>query len=230
MIEENLRIVSEKIEKACLRSGRKSEEVTLIAVSKTYPLETIESAYQSGLRVFGESKIQEAETKILDFKEKVSWHLIGHLQTNKAKKAVKFFELIHSVDNFKLAKELDKFSKDLNKKTKILLQVNVSEEQTKSGVSVVNLENFAEEVSQLNFLQVCGLMTIGKNTENTKEIRKCFVTLRKELERLNSKGIFREKLTELSMGMSGDFEFAIEEGATLVRIGTMIFGNRNYNF
>ncbi|KAA3598332.1 MAG: YggS family pyridoxal phosphate-dependent enzyme [Calditrichaeota bacterium] len=228
MIAENYNKIQDRIFQACQRAGRNPQKVKLLPVSKVHPISTLQEAVDAGIVVFGESKVQEAEQKIKFFGKEIEWHLIGHLQSNKAKKAVELFDFIHSVDSFKLAKELNRHSKNLDKKTNIFLQVNTSLEESKSGVLVDGLVEFAEQVRTLEFLNVKGLMTIGKFSQDEKVVRNCFVTLRNALERLNLTNIFTETLTELSMGMSNDFEIAIEEGATLVRVGTSIFGQRNY--
>lgn len=228
MIAENYNKIQDRIFQTCEKVGRNPKEVKLLPVSKVHPISTLQEAIDVGIKVFGESKVQEAEQKINFFVKEIEWHLIGHLQTNKAKKAVELFDFIHSVDSFKLAKELNKHSMKLGKKTNIFLQVNTSREESKSGVLVENLEELATKVSSLEFLRVNGLMTIGEFSQDEKVVRNCFVTLRNALERLNSAKIFTEPLAELSMGMSNDFEIAIEEGATIIRVGTSIFGQRNY--
>ena len=219
-INARLSAVTKRIQDACQRAGRNPAEVQLVAVTKTLPAETIQAAIQAGLNVFGENYIQEARTKIKEIDSSVSWHFIGHLQSNKAKYAVELFDLIHSVDSLKLARELDKRAGMIGRRIPILIQVNVSEEESKSGVNKASAAKLVEEVSKLPNLDVRGLMTMPPFFDQPERARPYFALLREIKESIGP------PLTELSMGMSGDFEVAIEEGATIIRVGTAIFGPR----
>ncbi len=217
-IEQNLHGIQERIAASARRAGRDASSVTLVAVSKTHPPETIEHAIAAGQLLFGESKIQEARTKIPAVSSRARWHLIGHLQSNKARDAVTMFELIHSVDSVKLAAEISKWAERAGKTQEILLEVNVSGEASKFGFQPEDVAGALEQINRLPRLIVRGLMTIAPCAEDPNKARPFFAKLREWRDRLG--------LTELSMGMTGDFEPAIEEGATIVRIGTAIFGER----
>jgi pyridoxal phosphate enzyme (YggS family) len=236
-IKNNIITIKQKIELAKQKAGR-SDEITLIAVSKTKPVELIEQAYNCGQIDFGENRVQEAFEKAEHFQNSnikysnIKWHLIGHLQSNKVKHAVKFASLIHSVDSFYLAEalqqRLDFEAKNGGKTSQdILVQVNTSAEDSKSGVEPEKAIEFIKEISQFKRLNIKGLMTIGKLTENQNEIRDCFKKLN-EIFLFAKYNLYSEnmEMKHLSMGMSGDFEIAIEEGATLIRVGSSIFGNR----
>ena len=226
MFDENLNIVKKNISNALNKTGRSLEEIKLVAVSKTKPVETILEAYNLGLRDFGENKAQELKTKVAELPKDINWHFIGHLQTNKVKEVVQVAELIHSVDSIKIAGEINKRARAIEKVQNILIEVNTSDEDTKFGLSsieqVKEIALFCTEASNLN---LCGLMTMAPFTENKKILRNCFIKLREMKEKLNYNGF---NLKELSMGMTNDYEIAIEEGATIVRIGTALFGKRNY--
>ncbi|WP_029519969.1 YggS family pyridoxal phosphate-dependent enzyme [Persephonella sp. IF05-L8] len=227
-IRENVEKIKEKIEKAVQKAGRKPEDVILLAASKTQPPEKIVEAYEAGIRYFGENRVQEGIKKIealSDLKD-IHWHLIGGLQTNKAKYAVKYFELIHSLDREALADELDKRAGKIEKVQDVLIEVNVGEEETKYGVKPENLEKLFEYSMQKENLRILGLMCIPPYFEDPEKSRPYFAMLREMKEQLEKK--FNISLPHLSMGMSHDFEVAIEEGATIVRIGTAIFGERKY--
>jgi pyridoxal phosphate enzyme (YggS family) len=211
----NLQRLRERIGAAAARAGRNPDEIKLVAVTKTVEPERVEQALAAGLSVFGESKVQEAKAKIPLVSGRARWHMIGHLQTNKAREAVTLFELIHSVDSVKLAAELDKWAARAGKTQPILLEVNVSGEASKFGLKPDALEAALEQINALPRLEVRGLMTVPPAG---KDARPFFWQLRELRDRLG--------LTELSMGMTHDFEVAIEEGATMVRIGTAIFGER----
>ena len=225
-IEENIRQIRERIKRAAEKCGRDPEKIKLIAVTKGVPLEKIEDAIKRGLTTFGENYIQEAIKKIEGIKDKIEWHFIGHLQTNKAKYAVGKFELIHSVDSIKLAAEIDKVSKRLNLVQKILIQVNTSGENTKSGVETNKALDLIKAVSQLDNIKLLGLMTMPPYFENPLYSGEYFKGLRKIRDIAKESGVEPSGMTELSMGMSNDFEIAVEEGATMLRIGTLIFGPR----
>ena len=226
-IETRLRKVNERIRAAALACGRDPETVRLIAVSKTLPADRVLAAIQAGVTDLGENYVQEAVEKIETLsKETVSWHFIGHLQSNKAKYAVKLFDLIHSVDSVKLAKELDKRSGNVGKVQNILVQVNISGEKTKSGVETDLAIEIVREIASLNNLSICGLMTMPPYFNAPEKVRPYFRALKALQEIILKKRIPNVSMAELSMGMSGDFETAIQEGATLVRVGTAIFGRR----
>ncbi|MBW2090847.1 MAG: YggS family pyridoxal phosphate-dependent enzyme [Deltaproteobacteria bacterium] len=219
-ISMRLLSVSERIQKACQRAGRNPGDVQLVAVTKTFSTETIRAAMEAGLNVFGENYIQEARTKIEEIGHSASWHFIGHLQTNKVKYAVKLFDLIHSVDSLKLAREIDKRAKGIERRIPILIQVNISEEESKSGVDMASTADLVAAARELPNLEVRGLMTMPPFFDQPEKARPYFKALRAIKESI------APPLTELSMGMSGDFEVAIEEGATIIRVGTAIFGQR----
>lgn len=224
-LKERYLEIEERIQKACIRSGRKREEVILLAASKTQPVEKILEAYECGIRYFGENRVQEGMEKIdmlKDYKD-IHWHLIGGLQTNKAKYAVKYFEMIHSVDRQELVDELEKRASKLGKVQEGLIEVNFGEE-SKFGVREENLKTLFEYTLTKKHLKIVGLMAIPPYFENPEDVRPFFRKLRLLKEDLEKS--FNVKLPHLSMGMSHDFEVAIEEGATIVRIGTALFGER----
>lgn len=226
MIAENLQKIEEKIEKKCNLCGRKREEITLIAVSKTQPLSAIKDVYAAGIRDFGENKALDLKEKAETFGSPVNWHMIGHLQTNKVKYVINHTEYIHSVDSIKLAEEINIRAGKAGKIQKILLEVNTSGEESKFGLNdkndILSIANFCKDSGSL---KLCGLMTMAPFTDDGMIIRDCFRNAKELLNTLNKEGF---DLKELSMGMTNDFEIAIEEGATMLRIGTAIFGDRNY--
>lgn len=228
MIKENIDDVKSKIEAACKRAGRKSEDVTLIAVSKTKPVSDIEQAYETGVRDFGENKVQELEEKFPVLSNDIKWHLIGHLQRNKVKYIVDKVELIHSVDSFRLAQQIEHEAEKRNLIVNILVQVNVANEDTKFGLQVCDTLDIIKQISLLSHIRVKGLMTIAPFTDNPEENRLYFRKMKALFDEINTLHIPNVEMKELSMGMTGDYEVAVEEGATLVRVGTGIFGNRNY--
>lgn len=227
-IFENIRIICGRISHAAIRAGRKPEDIKLIAVTKTISIQQIKDAIDARLRIFGESKVQEAREKVESLKLKVEssnleWHLIGHLQKNKAKTAVELFEMIHSIDSFELAETIDKYAEKAGKIQKILIQVKLSDEIGNYGILKDNLFGLIREISGLKNLTIKGLMTIPPFFENPENARPYFSELRTLRDTAETMGF---NLPELSMGMTNDFEVAIEEGATMVRIGTAIFGER----
>jgi pyridoxal phosphate enzyme (YggS family) len=229
-IGENLQQVRQKIETAARRASRKPEEILLIGVSKTHPADAIREAYDAGLRQFGENRVQEWEGKrgaLADLS--ASWHLIGHLQSNKAARAAKAFHSVDSVDDLSLAQRLDRAQaeKSGGEKLRVLIEVHMGGEETKSGVSEANLPELAQGILTLPHLEFAGLMCIPPFRENPEDVRPFFETLRKLKEKLESR--IGGPLPTLSMGMSHDFEAAILEGSTEVRIGTAIFGSRPKN-
>ncbi len=226
-INKNLQSIKQRITEAALRSNRDPEDIRLIAVSKRMSLQHVEQAAQYGQALFGENYLQDAKDKIEEFKGQAEWHFIGHIQSNKAKAVVSLFDLVHTVDRLKLAKALNKHAGQLGKKLSVLLQVNVGEEEQKAGVLPADAEKLIQSMQTLPHLQVCGLMTIPPFKNNPEEVRPYFRQLRMMAENFANKDYFANgSQFELSMGMSGDFEIAIEEGATLIRVGTAIFGQR----
>jgi pyridoxal phosphate enzyme (YggS family) len=223
----NLAAIRERIEAACVRAGRDPSGVKLVGVTKRVPVERVRKGIEAGLEILGENYIQEAMTK----KEAlaglhVSWHCIGHLQTNKAKMAIECCDWIETVDREAIATELNRRAKAAGKKVPVLIQVNIGGEEAKSGVRPDELSSFFKLVSGLESLEVCGLMALPPFFDQPERVRPYFRQMRGLLEKLKREAAGPEKLVELSMGMSGDFEVAIEEGATLVRIGTALFGGR----
>ena len=228
MVAENYRHVLKKVEEACARSGRDPKDVTLIAVSKTKPIEMIEEAMEAGARVFGENKVQELCDKYEQLPKNLHWHLIGHLQRNKVKYIVDKAELIHSVDSLKLAEEISKEALKKKVEVNILIEVNVAEEESKFGVSVEETPALVGEIAKLPGIHIQGLMTIAPYTTDPEENRPVFRTLKKLAVDIKKKNIDNVCMDVLSMGRTGDYQVAVEEGATLVRVGTGIFGERNY--
>ena len=230
-IKVNLSKINDKMKQSVMKSNRNIDEIKLIAVTKTIALEKIQEAIDCGQVIIGENKIQEAQDKYKTLGNSVKWHFIGHLQKNKAKFAVKIFDVIHSVDSVKLLNTIEKeLEKNNIDKIEILLQFNTSGEESKFGVSPDDWESFAREISEAsNRTKIIGLMTIGPNINEEMAIRKSFIELRNLRDKINSLKLKNFDLKELSMGMSGDFEIAIEEGATMVRVGSAIFGERSYN-
>jgi pyridoxal phosphate enzyme (YggS family) len=222
--QERFRGVRHRIAEACRRAGREPDSVTLVAVAKTFPADRVRELLACGQTVFGESRVQEALGKIPLVGEGARWHLVGHLQRNKARHAVGAFELIHSVDGEPLARELDRRAAAAGIRQSILLQVNLAEEPTKHGVHETEAEALLEVVSGLDHLDLRGLMTIPPWADSAEESRPWLARLRELRDRLRERS--RHGLPELSMGMTDDFEVAVEEGATLVRIGTALFGER----
>jgi len=239
-IKENLERVVQRVRLAALRVRRKPEEVSLVVVTKTVGFAAIQEALACGVRIFGENRVQEAIPKIQKLGQNgVTWHFVGHLQTNKAKQVVGLFDLIHSVDTLRLAKALDTWMNNYNSlsirtgphietmsRQKILIQANISGESTKSGVLPEGLNRMVKEISRCKALDIMGLMTIPP-LDDPECSRPFFKTLRELAASIEKEGIDGVSMKELSMGMSADFEVAIEEGATLVRVGTAIFGQRN---
>lgn len=228
MIAENYREVSRKVSDARERGECGAQEVTLIAVSKTKPLEDLWEAYRAGARDFGENKVQELTDKIPNLPEDIRWHMIGHLQRNKVKYIVGRVYMIHSVDSLRLAEEISREAVKKNVTVRILMEVNVAGEDSKFGVSVQEAPKLAEEIGRLPGIALEGLMTIAPYVENPEDNRRFFSQLRQLAVDISAKNIDNINMSVLSMGMTGDYEVAVEEGATLVRVGTGIFGERNY--
>ena len=229
MLKEQLKEVERRIQAACDRAGRKREEVTLIAVSKTKPVSMIEETYQLGIHVYGENKVQELTEKYEILPKDIEWHMIGHLQTNKVKYVVGRATLIHSVDSLHLAEAIEKESEKKNLISDILIEVNVACEESKFGLKTDEVEKLVRDVAKLPHLRVKGLMTIAPFVENAEENRNIFRELKALSVDIAAKNIDNISMDILSMGMTGDYEVAVEEGATLVRVGTGIFGERNYS-
>ena len=226
MIKENLFEVRRRMEEACLRSGRKPEDVTLIAVSKTKPVSRMEEAYEEGCLDFGENKVQEIVRKLPELPHDVRWHMIGHLQRNKVKMIIDKVSLIHSVDSVRLAEQIEEEAAKAGKIVNILLEVNVAKEESKYGFWPENLKAAVREISCFPHISIKGLMTIAPFVENPENNRKHFKKLRQLSVDMQQKTIDNVSMSVLSMGMTGDYEVAIEEGATLIRVGTGIFGAR----
>ncbi len=224
-IARNLARLRDRIEARAIAASRDPSEIKLLAVSKTFSPEKVEQAFQSGQRNFGENRIQEAEHKIPQLKElQIEWHLIGHLQSNKARKAVELFDVIQTVDSPKIASRISRIAEEAGKAQRVYLQVNIGEEQQKSGVQPQQAEGLSETIDSLAGLELLGLMAIPPFHEDPERSRPYFRRLAQLLSSLNSRR--SQPLRGLSMGMSHDFEVAIEEGATLLRVGTAIFGAR----
>ncbi len=227
-LKNRLAHVRERIKKAAEACQRPPDAVRLVAVSKTKPADLVREAVEAGATDLGENYIQEARDKINALAAcPVSWHFIGHLQSNKAKYAVRLFDLIHSVDSFKLAQELDKYARKNGKVQSILIQVNVAQEDSKSGVYEENALKLVRDVGRLENISVKGLMTMPPFFNAPEKVRPYFASLRKLRDQIGAAHLPNIAMEELSMGMTGDFEAAIQEGATLVRVGTAIFGDRH---
>lgn len=226
MVLENLEEVNKRILSACKRAGRDPEEVTLVAVSKTKPASMIEEAYAVGIRDFGENKVQELCEKHEALPKDIRWHMIGHLQRNKVKQVVDKAVLIHSVDSLRLAEQIEEDAARKELTIDILLEVNVAEEESKFGFRLEETEEAIRKIASFPHVRIKGLMTIAPFVENSEENRFVFKKLRQFYVDMQSKNIDNVNMNMLSMGMTGDYEVAIEEGATLVRVGTGIFGTR----
>jgi pyridoxal phosphate enzyme (YggS family) len=251
MMKDNIALIEQRIQDACQRSGRDRSEVTLIAVSKTKPNEMLREAYELGMRHFGENKVQELVEKYEDlnseFTEGIHWHLIGHLQRNKVKYIVDKVALIHSVDSLRLAEQIEEDAAKKNVICEILIEVNIAEEDTKYGVKAEEAASLIKDILKLPHVRIRGLMAIAPYVENPEKNRKHFKKLRQLYVDIKSKNadnndngniskydvseanLLPEQFNILSMGMTGDYEVAIEEGATMIRVGTGIFGERNYS-
>ena len=226
MIKEQYWEIKRNIEEACRRAGRNPEEVTLIAVSKTKPLPALNEAYEAGARDFGENKVQEILEKAPQMPKDARFHMIGHLQRNKVREVIDKAVLIHSVDSIRLAQQIEKDGQKLGIQVPILLEVNVAREESKFGFFTEETEEAVREISLLPHVSIKGLMTIAPFVENPEENRKVFQELYQLSVDIKSKNIDNVTMGVLSMGMSGDYEVAVEEGATMVRVGTSIFGAR----
>ena len=229
MLKDNLAAVEERIGQACIRAGRARSEVKLIAVSKTKPVEMLQEIYDEGIRDFGENKPQEIKEKYPVLPDDIRWHMIGHLQRNKIKYIIDKVCMIHSVDSIRLAEAISEEAGKHALVMPVLVEVNVAGEESKYGIMPEETENFVRQISNLPNIQVQGLMTIAPFTENAEENRIHFRNLKKLYVDIKDKNIDNVNMCNLSMGMTGDYEVAIEEGATMVRVGTGIFGERFYS-
>ena len=229
MILENIKQVEENIIKSCEKVGRDPKEVTLIAVSKTKPYTAIEEALPSGVLDYGENKVQELTEKYEILPKDIRWHMIGHLQRNKVKYLVGKVELIHSVDSLRLANQIETEFAKKNEIANILIEVNMANEESKFGITSETTEQLVREISKLEHVRIKGLMTIAPYTDNPETNREYFRNMKKLSVDITEKNIDNISMNVLSMGMTGDYQVAIEEGATMVRVGTGIFGERNYN-
>ena len=229
MLSENLKNVEKEIEDACRRSGRDPREVTLVAVSKTKPVEMLQEAYDAGAREFGENKVQEIDAKYDRLPRDIHWHMIGHWQRNKVKYIVDKVAMIHSVDSLRLAEAIDKEAQKKNVVVPILIEVNVAEEDSKFGLSLEEVTSLVESISKLSNVRIQGLMTVAPFVEDPEENREVFRSLKKLSVDIAAKNINNVTMSVLSMGMTNDYQVAIEEGATIVRVGTGIFGARDYS-
>lgn len=229
MILENIKQVEENIIKSCEKVGRDPKEVTLIAVSKTKPYTAIEEALPSGVLDYGENKVQELTEKYEILPKDIRWHMIGHLQRNKVKYLVGKVELIHSVDSLRLANQIETEFAKKNEIANILIEINMANEESKFGITSETTEQLVREISKLEHVRIKGLMTIAPYTDNPETNREYFRNMKKLSVDITEKNIDNVSMDVLSMGMTGDYQVAIEEGASMVRVGTGIFGERNYN-
>jgi len=227
-VRANIERVRSVIAGAAMRAGRKAPDVRLMAVTKTVDDDRIMEAIEAGVDIIGESYVQEAKRKIEKMGRKIEWHMIGYLQSNKAKYAVKLFDMIHSVGRMDLAVELDRRARAQNMAMKILIEINVSGEKTKSGIPYEEAVQLVRDISSLENLSIQGLMTMAPWFDNPEDARPYFRVLRELRDRIVDEDISHAEMRELSMGMSGDYEVAVEEGSTIVRIGRSIFGERQY--
>ena len=228
-IKENFANVRKNIDDACKKVGRDVSEVTLITVSKTKPLSDLRIAYEEGSRDFGENKVQELVSKIDEMPSDVKWHLIGHLQRNKVKYIAGKVAMIHSVDSYRLAEEINVQAKKNSCVIPILIEINIAGEDTKFGIKPEEAEELIREISELENVKVSGLMTIAPNVANPEENRAYFKAMKDLFVDISSKNIDNVEMKVLSMGMTNDYTVAVEEGATMIRVGTGIFGARDYS-
>lgn len=228
MLKENLKEVEKNILQACEKAGRNREDVTLIAVSKTKPVPMLQEIYEEGIRDFGENKVQELASKYEEMPKDIRWHMIGHLQRNKVRQVIDKACLIHSVDSYRLAEEINIQAKKKNIVVPILVEVNIAEEESKFGIHKEDAIQLVEEIAELENIRIEGLMTIAPYVEDPEENRQYFRNIKQLSVDITRKNIDNVTMNVLSMGMTGDYTVAIEEGATLVRVGTGIFGARNY--
>jgi PLP dependent protein len=226
MIAENIEKIRTRIAGTCKRIGKNPDEICVIVVTKTILPDKIIETYNTGQKIFGENKVQELLTKIDKVPGDIQWHMIGHLQKNKVKFIAGFIDIIHSVDSYELALEINKYAEKFNRTIPILIQVNTSGEISKFGIEPDKTIELVEEISVLKNVKIIGLMTIGMFSEDPEIVRPCFKLLRNLKEDIIKSNIENVEMNHLSMGMTNDFEVAIEEGATMIRIGTAVFGDR----
>ena len=229
MLTENVIEVEKNIQAACDRAGRSREEVRLIAVSKTKPVSDIEEVLTTGILDYGENKVQELSDKYDVLPKNIRWHMIGHLQRNKVKYLVGKVQLIHSVDSLRLAEQIEKEFAKADEIANVLIEVNMAQEESKFGITSQETEELIREIAKLPHVRIQGLMTIAPFTDNPETNRVYFKNMKKLSVDINNKNIDNVSMNVLSMGMTGDYQVAVEEGATMVRVGTGIFGERNYN-
>jgi pyridoxal phosphate enzyme (YggS family) len=228
MIADNIRSVEKRITEACERAGRNRDDVTLICVTKTMPVEDLRQAYDAGQRSFGENRVQEINDKFPQLPKDIQWHMIGHLQTNKVKYLMDKAVMIHSVDSAHLARAISKEAVKAGRVMDILIEINAAGEESKFGLDYDGVLSMIEEIAPLPGIRICGLMTVAPYTDDPETNRVFFRNLRELAVDIDRQSIDNVSMTVLSMGMTGDFEVAIEEGATHIRVGTAIFGKRNY--
>ena len=229
MLSDNLQKVRSNIINSCEAVGRNPDEVTLIAVSKTKPVEILQEAYDAGARIFGENKVQEILDKYDQLPSDIQWHMIGHLQRNKVKYIIDKVAMIHSVDSLRLAETIEQEAAKQDIVMPVLLEVNVAEEESKFGLKLEEVLPLVEEINHFSHVQIMGLMTIAPFTLNPEDNRKVFRALKKLSVDISEKNINNVNMSVLSMGMTGDYEVAVQEGSTMVRVGTGIFGERDYS-
>ncbi|MCG8541065.1 MAG: YggS family pyridoxal phosphate-dependent enzyme [Clostridia bacterium] len=228
-IETNINFIKNNINNACKKINRNPEEINLIAVTKTIDTEQMNAALKMGIKIIGENKVQEIMEKYDKIEYETQWHMIGHLQTNKVKYIIDKVDLIHSVDSIRLAKEIDKRAKKINKIIDILIQINVADEETKFGLSSNKIDNTIKEISDLGNIRVQGLMAMVPYVEDPEVVRPYFKKMKKIYDSLKNSSFQKVSMNYLSMGMTNDYMVAIEEGSNMIRIGTGIFGERDYN-
>jgi len=225
-MEENIKNIWSRIEKAAEKTGKNKEDIKLVAVTKTVEVERIKEAINCGMQIIGENRVQEAESKFDQITAKVEKHLVGHLQTNKAKKAVELFDFIQSVDSQRIAQEISRRASQMGKVIEVLVEINTSGEETKFGIDPPQALSFIKSISDLEGIKIKGLMTIGLFSDNPEDTRPCFKKLKAIFDQMKKEEIPNVEMKYLSMGMTSDFEVAIQEGSNMVRIGTAIFGPR----
>ncbi len=228
-IETNINFIKNNINNACKKINRNPEEINLIAVTKTIDTEQMNAALKMGIKIIGENKVQEIMEKYDKIEYETQWHMIGHLQTNKVKYIIDKVDLIHSVDSIRLAKEIDKRAKKINKIIDILIQINVADEETKFGLSSNKIDNTIKEISDFGNIRVQGLMAMVPYVEDPEVVRPYFKRMKKIYDSLKNSSFQKVNMNYLSMGMTNDYMVAIEEGSNMIRIGTGIFGERDYN-
>ncbi len=226
-IEENIKSVKQRIENVCRKIGRDANDIILVAVSKTIPAEIIEQSIEHGITHIGENRVQEAEQKYQQLGKLATWHLVGHLQTNKIKKALQIFDFIHSIDSYHLAQAINQQALLMGRTIECLVEVNTSAEQTKFGVKPTDALSLISRISLLPAIRISGLMTIGAFLPDPQAVRPCFRLLTELKNHVQKAHLDNVEMKYLSMGMTNDFEVAIEEGANMIRVGRAIFGERN---